>query len=693
MEQHDDMQDKKLNNNSEQEEIRQKAETGSENEKSENQVQPKQSDDKPEENKPEETVSGTPDGSNSDKKTERKAKEPETTKDAVDEPADSAAKAPDDEDKKETDGASSSEQQDEEDSILDYAGFSKQELLNELKRLIQEEAVQKIKIRVDTIKNQFYKRRQAELADLKRLHIESGKDPVDFDPPKDNDETYLKELLADYKLKKQKWQEEQDKIKEQNLEKKKEIIEKIKVLANGEESLNKTFEEFRQLQQEWRTVGLVPKESMRDLWENYNMQVERFYDFIKINKELRDLDFKKNMEEKIRLCEKAEELLLEPDVLKAYKILQEYHDKWREAGPVPQNKREELWERFSAASKIINKKHQEHFRNLKEEREKNLKTKTALCEKVEAISLKEFGTAKEWHDKTDEVKEIQKFWKTIGMVPQKHNAPIYERFRAACNLFFDKKKEFFGQRLEEMENNLQLKTDICVQAEALKDNTDWNKTRDAIIKLQEKWKKIGPVPRKESDAIWKRFRTACDAFFNARDAFFEDRKKEEAENLKKKEALIEEVKHIKAGEDKNADLEKIKTLQNRWSDIGFVPRKDKNRIQKQFREALDAVYQQMNIDSKELNMMQFKSQVDMISKDKDAGQVSKEKRFIRQNLQKQDEEIRLLENNMSFFSGSTNSDLLKDVKKKINKAKKDRQILAEKLKMLDKAEKDLKKDK
>ncbi|MGC9332171.1 MAG: DUF349 domain-containing protein, partial [Bacteroidales bacterium] len=455
-------------------------------------------------------------------------------------------------------------QDDKSENMPDFTSMSKEELLQHLKELVVEKDIPGTKAHIDAIKNAFYKIKNAEIADLKRLHIESGKDPIEFEPPHDKDEVYLKELLDDYKKQKAEYNKKIEEKKLENLNKKLEIIDKIKVLANGEESLDKTFTEFKNLQKEWQSIGNVPKEKASDLWASYNMQVERFYDFIKINKELRDLDFKKNMDAKIALCEKAEKLLLETDIINAWKTLQAYHDEWREIGPVPREHRDELWDRFSKVSREINKKHQELFLKKKEEQNNNLNAKTALCEKAEELASLNITSINEWNEKTEEILKIQKVWKTIGMVPKKHNQQIYERFRTACNVFFDKKHEYFKEQNNIKEENLQKKTDLCIQAEALKNDTEWNKTRDTFIELQKQWKKIGPVPKNEGYAIWKRFSSACNHFFTAMDEHFKNKTKNEKENAVEKRKIIEEIKNFEVCDDKNKNLEAIQNFQARW---------------------------------------------------------------------------------------------------------------------------------
>jgi hypothetical protein len=584
------------------------------------------------------------------------------------------------------------EEENKSNQPIDYSTFSKQELLENLKDIIQNEDVETSRVNVESIKARFYKIRNAELSELKKLHFESGKDIADFVPPRDEDEVYLKELLSDYKQKKADFLSELEKEKNENLKRKEAIIEKIKVLANGEESLQKTFEEFRELQKEWKEIGVVPKESVKSLWSNYNLQIERFYDFIKINNELRDLDFKKNLEAKIEICEKAEKLLLEPKIVNAYKLLQEYHDLWREIGPVPQEKRDEIWERFSLASREINKKHQEYFLEKKEERENNLNAKIALCEKAEIIANENYEAIKDWNDKTNEILEIQKVWKTIGMVPQKQNNEIYDRFRTACNLFFEKKQDFFSIRKSEFDDNLQKKLDLCIQAEALQNDTNWNNTRDQIMKLQEEWKAIGPIPKKQSDEVWKRFRKACDTFFSTRVSHFKQRKEEEKGNLEKKLKIIENIKHFKASEEKTENLKALQEFQNEWTKIGFVPKRDKEKLQTEYKQALEKAFEGIDMSLSSLNNSQFEKQVEDWIKVKDESKIQSERQKINTKISKIKEDIVLWENNMSFFTGSSSESLLKDVKKKIQKSTKETDNLKEKRKILDIALRNLKQE-
>jgi len=424
---------------------------------------------------------------------------------------------------------------------VDYSTYSEEELINELKNLVEAEDLIAIANKVESIKINFYKKLKTKQSEQKANFIENGGFEEEFKPEVDSFEQELKALFQQYKQKRAELNKDIEADKEANLKKKLEIIEEIKTLVNRKESINKTFLEFKELQQKWREIGVVPQANMKDLWENYHHHVENFYDYIKINKELRDLDLKKNLEEKINLCEKAEALILEPSVLKSFNNLQKYHDLWREIGPVPRDKKEELWERFKAATTQINKKHQDFFENRKSSQKKNLDAKTALCEKVEEILASNIDSHKDWEEKSKELVELQKYWRTIGFAPKKENTTVYERFRKACDSFFDQKREFYTKNKEEQTNNLQLKIDLCVQAEALKESTDWKKTTEEFINIQKKWKEIGPVPRKQSDIIWKRFRAACDAFFKQKSEFFSSKDSEQAENLKQKNELIDAV--------------------------------------------------------------------------------------------------------------------------------------------------------
>ncbi|MFZ2340244.1 MAG: DUF349 domain-containing protein, partial [Bacteroidales bacterium] len=411
----------------------------------------------------------------------------------------------------------------EEDAELppvDYSGFSKNELVETLGLIIENRPPSEIREDVERIKTLFYKKIRHEAEERKTKFLEGGGKIEDYKIWVDPLDYQVKELLDKYREKKNDYSRVQEAEKYENLKKKYDIIDKIKDLVNREESINKTFHDFRSLQNEWHSIGVVPQTSLKDLWENYHHSVEIFYDYIKINKELRDLDLRKNLELKVLLCEKAEELMLEPNPVNAFRMLQEFHDQWREIGPVPQESKNEIWERFKEATSQVNKRHHEYFEKQKDEQRNNLEAKIALCEEVEAINLLEMKNFRDFDEKAEKIVSLQKMWRTIGFAPKKQNNKVYQRFREACDAFFEKKRTFYSDNKETQLNNLQLKTELCVQAEALQESTDWKATSDALIKLQREWKEIGPVPRKLSEKTWKRFRKACDHFFNRKAEHF-----------------------------------------------------------------------------------------------------------------------------------------------------------------------------
>jgi predicted XRE-type DNA-binding protein len=574
--------------------------------------------------------------------------------------------------------------------VADYASLSELELINILHELLERDDFEGVKEDIDAIKLNFFRLYRASIEAQKAAFIEAGGKLEDFKAESDPYELDLRNLLKKYQDKRNEHSKRAEEIKEENLRKKYEIIEEIKALINNKESINKTFQDFRDLQNKWREIGSVPQAKLKDLWDTYHHHVENFYDFIKINKELRDLDLKKNLEAKIDICEKAEELLVEPSIIKAFNVLQKYHEQWREVGPVPRDKKDELWERFKAATSIINKKHQDYFEGRKNEQKKNLDAKIALCEKVEEIANMEIDSHRDWDDKSKELIELQKVWRTIGFAPKKDNNKIYERFRLASDKFFDRKREFYNQNKEEQGNNLQLKTDLCVQAEALKDSTDWKKTADEFIAIQKAWKEIGPVPRKYSDAIWKRFRAACDYFFENKAKHFSAIDTEQAENLRLKKELLEEVKQFALTGDDGADLDKLKDFQRRFTEIGHVPFKEKDAIQNEFREVINKHFDTLRVDERRRNLMKFKNKV---ANNTSTGKGLSKNRFEREKymtkLKQLETDLALLDNNIGFFANTKNaSALIDDVNQKIASTKEKIEFLKEKIRIMDAMEDD-----
>jgi len=569
----------------------------------------------------------------------------------------------------------------------DYSSLSKKEMITKLNELVRHYSINQIKDRVEGIKVNFYKKHKAEVAEARKAFEDGGGNPDEFKPASDFSEDTFKELYNQFRKKKHEQSQVLEEVKKENLKKKYQIIDEIKELINNEESINKTFQDFRELQNRWRDAGLVPQNDLKNLWETYNHTVESFYDFIKINKELRDLDLKKNLEEKLTLCEKAEGLLLEDSVTKAFKTLQEYHNKWREIGPVPREQKDDIWERFKAATSQINRKHQEYFEGLKDLQVENLEQKTKLCEKVEEILEAEMSKPKDWEDKANEVIEIQKLWRTIGFAPKKDNNKIYQRFKTACDSFFSMKREYYKGTKEIQKNNLQLKLDLCVQAEALKDSTEWKKTTEDFIKLQKRWKEIGPVPKKHSESVWKRFRTACDSFFNTKSEFFSTIDSRQEDNLKLKIELIEKINKFEKLDDDKESLTVLMAFQKEWSDIGHVPLNKKDELSKNFRDAIDAQFNKLKIENNELNRINFKTKVDGWVSSNSRGKLYSERNKVVNKIRELENEISLYENNIGFFSKSSNSSsMIDDINRKIEKAKERMVVLKEKLKTIDKAD-------
>jgi len=429
----------------------------------------------------------------------------------------------------------------------------------------------------------------------------------------------------------------------------------------------------------------VPQSSLKDLWENYHHNVEIFYDYIKINKELRDLDLRKNLEAKVILCEKAEELLLEPNPINAFRSLQDFHNQWREIGPVPPESKNEIWERFKEATAKINKRHHEYFEKQKDEQRKNLEAKIALCEKVEEINLLELKNFRDFDDKAEIVVGLQKMWRTLGFAPKKQNNKVYQRFRDACDTFFEKKRSYYADNKETQQNNFQLKTELCIQAESLQESTEWKATSDALIKLQKEWKEIGPVPRKQSEKIWKRFRKACDHFFNHKAEFFADLDTSYEDNLKAKVAIIEELEVFEPGIDVQVAFEKLKEIQRKWTDIGFVPFNMKDEITNRYRNALNKQFDRLKIGEEDKSILKYKTKLDNLKTNPKASRkVRNEREKFFTKIKQLEGDIVLWENNIGFFAKSSNADtMIKEVEEKIENAKKMIKILEEKVKMID----------
>jgi hypothetical protein len=568
---------------------------------------------------------------------------------------------------------------------VDYSGYTKHELVDTMVLLIENRPPSEIRDDIDRLKILFYKKLKLEAEERKSKFLTGGGKIEEYRQWVDPDDAKVKHLLEKYREKRTDYNKVQEAEKYDNLKKKYDIIDKIKDLVNREESINKTFHEFRALQNEWHSIGVVPQTSLKDLWENYHHYVEIFYDYIKINKELRDLDLKKNLESKILLCEKAEELLLEPNPVNAFRSLQDFHNQWREIGPVPVESKNDIWERFKEATAQINKRHHEYFEKQKDEQRRNLDAKLALCEEVEAISKLEMKNFRDFDEKADKVVDLQKIWRTIGFAPKKQNNKVYQRFREACDAFFERKRSFYSDNKEIQLTNLQKKTDLCIQAEALQESTEWKATSDALIKLQKEWKEIGPVPRKQSERSWKRFRKACDHFFNRKTEFFTDLDTSYEDNLKAKLDIIAELEAFEPGADVQAAFERLKELQRKWTDIGFVPFNMKDEITNKYRNALNKEFDKLKIGDDDKSILKYKTKLDNLKANPKASRkVHNERDKFFTKIKQLESDIVLWENNIGFFAKSKNAEtMIKEVEDKIENAKKLIKTLEEKVKMID----------
>lgn len=573
-------------------------------------------------------------------------------------------------------------QEKESSENVDYNGKSKAELVEIFSGLLATKPVQTLRRDAEAIKIAFYKGHRADVESQRSAFLEAGGNTEEFVPTADENETKLKELFSQYRTKRNEFVAGLDQQKELNYTAKLQIIEELKELIDSGETLNNTFATFRELQQRWKDTGAVPLANVKDLWETYHHHVENFYNYIKINKELRDLDLKKNYETKVELCEEAEALVLDPSIVNAFHKLQKLHDRWRETGPVANEYKEQLWERFKEASSKINKRHQEYFEQLKDDQKKNLELKAELCVKIEELAASPFSTRKEWTKASDELIEIQKVWKTIGFAPKKDNTKIYERFRDACDKFFENKRNFFLSVKAEMDDNLVLKNDICEQAELLAQSEDWKKATDEIIELQKRWKEIGPVSRKHSDAVWKRFRKACDTFFERKSAHFAGQDSEYQQNLEVKRGIVEAVKNLDFSAGREETFEAIKELQRKWSETGFVPIKDKNALQAEYRKAVDDAFAKLRGNDRERKMERFKGKFsNMEGGDR---RMRNERDRLYNKMKQMESDIQLLENNIGFFAKSKNSEqLINDVNNKIAKLKEDMATVIEKINLID----------
>ena len=556
---------------------------------------------------------------------------------------------------------------------------SKEEVIARLQVIDQQEEPAD-KNELDALKQTFYRLRNAEVEAARKAFEENGGLPEAFTSPKDEFEQQFKEIMGSIKEKLNALKAEEEQEKLNNLEKKLAIIERIKELAESPEDTNKAYNEFKKLQTEWNEIKNIPVAKVNEVWKSYQLHCEKFYDLIKLNNEFREYDFKKNLEIKIHLCEAAEKLAEEEDVISAFHQLQKLHQEFREAGPVAKEQREEIWNRFKAASTIINRRHQQHFEGIKEKEQRNLDEKTVICEIVEGMEYDKMTTFQDWHDKTEEILALQAKWKTIGFAPQKVNTKIFERFRAACDDFFRRKAEHFKTLKGNMNENLEKKKQMCEKAEALKDSTDWKTTADILTKLQKEWKETGPVAKKYSEALWKRFITACDYFFEQKSKGEAEHRTVEQENLEKKKAIIEKLELINqeaAPSEKAGNT--IRSLMKEWNSIGHVPFKEKDKIYKQYRAIVDALFNKLNMSASKKKLSNFKS-----SLSKETNMYREREKLVRtyENLKN---EIKTYENNIGFLTSSSKkgNSLVTEMNRRIEKLKADLELITQKIAVID----------
>lgn len=570
-----------------------------------------------------------------------------------------------------------------EESKVDYNTFELNELINLFKDLLQKEDLESIKGDVELIKQSFYKKLNAAFESQKKAFVEQGGDLENFVAQKDDSELIFKEIYADYKKKRSAQQELKNKILEDNYSLKVELLEKLKTLIVSSEDIEKILGEFRNLQQEWKNIGQVPPSKTNEVWKEYNYLQEQFYDLMKINKELREYDFKKNLEQKTALCVAAETLKEEEDIISASQKLQKLHDEWKNIGPVEKDLREEIWGRFKEASTLINKKHQAFFDEKKKKEEEYIAQKISICEKVEEINAEKPTTYKLWEEASNRVIELQQDWKKIPFLKKKR-VELYDRFRLACDEFFNAKAEFFKEQKTQNAQNLELKKQLCEQAEALKDSKDWVATSNKLVQLQAEWKKVGSVQRRQSDAVWKRFQSACDFFFQEKEKALGDKKKEELENLQLKKELIEKVKNFVLGENREENLTALKDFEQEFNKIGFVAFRQKEKILSEFKAAMNVHYDALHVEAKNRKMSKYKDNLS----NKSESALNNERRYLLRQYNELKGEIKTYENNLGFLSSSSKKadKLILEMQRNIEKLKSQLALLEEKINLIDSKE-------
>ena len=569
----------------------------------------------------------------------------------------------------------------EKDTATATEKLTKAEIIDRLKEL-KENAVEADRQELEFLKQTFYKQNKSDLEAAKKAFVENGGKPDAFTPEMGPLELEFKTIMSSIKEQRNAVNAALEQEKEENLQKKLDILEKMKACTESSEDLNKNYHTFKDLQQEWNEIKQVPSGNVTELWKNYQLTCEKFYDMVKLNNEFREYDFKKNLEQKTHLCEAAEKLTEDADVISAFHQLQKLHQEFRAIGPVAKELREQTWTRFKAASTIINRRHQEYFIAIKEREQNNLDQKTVICEIVEGIDFNELKSFADWDEKTQEILALQAKWKTIGFTPKRVNTKIFERFRATCDDFFRKKSIFFKSVKESMAGNLEKKKALCEKAEALKDSTDWKETAEVLTKLQKEWKTIGPVAKKHSDAVWQRFIGACDYFFAQKNKANHSQHSVETENLSKKNAIISSLKELYAAGTADADTqEAVKAAIKSWNAIGFVPFKDKDRIYKEFHGLVDKLFDRLNISASEKKLSNFKSSL------RPENNLYRERERLVRNSDNLKSDIQTYENNLGFLTSSSKkgNSLVNDITRKIDHLKSDLNLVMKKIAAIDEA--------
>ena len=564
---------------------------------------------------------------------------------------------------------------------VDFTKFSKEELVAHLQWMVNQ-PVDSVKDAVLQLKAAFFALRKEELAKEKEAFVAAGNDEAAFTPAEDADELKVKDLLNELKEKKAEFNAAQDAIKLANLEKKLAIIEQIFEITSDPDNVNRQYNKVQQLQQEFKALGEVPATNVTEIWKKYQVVVEKFYDLLKMNKELRDYDFKKNLEIKQQLCLDAEQLDEVPDVVDAFKQLQALHNSWRETGPVAKEIREELWARFKTASSVINKKYQTFFEERKANEKANAEAKTALCEQIEGISTEGLNSYAAWDNATKQIIALQEEWKKLGFASRKVNTELFTRFRKSCDEFFAQKAAFFKKMKEELSANLAKKTALCEKAEALKDSTDWKKTTDEFVALQKEWKTIGPVVKKHSDAIWKRFIAACDAFFEEKKKQTSNIHTQEHQNLKTKKDIIAQINAILNDEAAEDPATKVRELMQQWQEVGHVPYKEKDKIYAEYKEAIDKAFEKYDMKAVRARMANFENSLNQMA---GTDKVYHERERMVRAYEQKCQELKTYENNLGFFNARSNTGntIVKEMERKIEKIKEDIAMLEQKIKLID----------